>query len=128
MNLYKNDIITVGDEKDSNLNILRIWWALGSSNSTIYFSISKAFRLNGKKYNKGNYKMSFVVFDRSAGFDEHCALKDSVRFFDQREKLLDDLFSADAFIMDEWSKKFMKIYEDGLDKLQIIEMLDDGEN
>jgi len=65
----------------------------GSSNSTIYFSISKAFRLNGKKYNKGNYKMSFVVFDRSAGFDEHCALKDSVRFFDQREKLLDDFDS-----------------------------------
>ena len=37
--------------------------------------------------------MSFVVFDRSAGFDEHCALKDSVRFFDQREKLLDDFDS-----------------------------------
>ena len=65
----------------------------GSSDSTIYFSIGKAFRLNGKKYNKGNYKMSFVVFDRSAGFDEHCALKDSVRFFDQREKLLDNFDS-----------------------------------
>ncbi len=44
------------------------------------------------------------------------------------EKFLDDLFSADAFIMDEWSEKFMKLHEDGLDKLQIIGMLDDGEN
>ena len=34
--------------------------------------------------------MSFVIFDRSAGFDEHCALKDSVFLFDKREKLLNE--------------------------------------
>ena len=62
----------------------------GSSNSTIYFTIDKNFKLNGIKYDKGDYKMSFVSFDRSAGFNEHCALKDSVRFFDKREKLLED--------------------------------------
>jgi hypothetical protein len=65
----------------------------GSSNSTIYFTIGKAFRLNGKKYNEGDYKMSFVLLDRTSGLNEHCALKDSVRFFDQREKLLEDFDS-----------------------------------
>lgn len=65
----------------------------GSSNSTIYFLINKNFKVNGEKYEKGNYKMSFVSFDRSASFDEYCALKDSVYFYDNREKLLENFDS-----------------------------------
>jgi hypothetical protein len=65
----------------------------GSSNTTIYFSIDNSFKLNGKKYKKGNYKIYFVLLDRTAGIDEHCALKDSVVLFDEREKLLEDFDS-----------------------------------
>lgn len=62
----------------------------GSSGSTLYFSKKEKFKLNGQIYSGGDYKMSFVIFDRSAGFDEHCALKDSVFLFDKREKLLNE--------------------------------------
>lgn len=62
----------------------------GSSKSTIYFEIDKHFKLNGDVFDPGKYKMTFVIFDRSAGFNEHCALKNSVKHFDNREKLLEN--------------------------------------
>ena len=61
----------------------------GSSNSTLYFSIEKNFRLNGERFNKGDYKMSFTNFDRTANFDEYCCLKNSVYSYDNREKILE---------------------------------------
>lgn len=60
----------------------------GSSKSTIYFEIGQKFKLNGEVFNPGKYKITFAVFDRSAGFNEHCALKNAVKHYDSREKLL----------------------------------------
>ena len=61
----------------------------GSSNSTFYFSIEKNFRLIGERFNKGDYKMSFTNFDRTANFDEYCCLKNSVYSDDNREKIIE---------------------------------------
>lgn len=62
----------------------------GSSKSTIYFEIDRHFKLNGEIFDPGKYKMTFVIFDRSAGFNEHCALKNSVKHFDSRGILLEN--------------------------------------
>jgi hypothetical protein len=37
---------------------------------------------------------------------------------------LDILFSADALIMDDWSSKFLKLYEQGKNKNNILTLLD----
>ena len=74
------------DDQNSNGLIANI---TGSSNSSIYFSIDKNFKINSKEYDKGKYKLSFKKFDRTANFDEHCALKDNVVLFDEREKLIE---------------------------------------
>ena len=43
MNLYKNDIITVGDEKDSNLNIL--WFHGYGSNNWSFEPMMKSINM-----------------------------------------------------------------------------------
>ena len=62
----------------------------GSWKSTIYFSKTEKFKLNGKVYDKGDYKMLFDTFERTSGLDEHCALKDSLFVFDKREDLISE--------------------------------------
>jgi hypothetical protein len=46
------------------------------------------------------------------------------KIFNTNDSDLDILFSADALIMDDWSSKFLKLYEQGKNKNNILTLLD----
>lgn len=58
------------------------------------------------------------------GFNKRIVHKENV--IKTPEERLERLFTADALIMDEWTGKFLELYNKGHKKEEIIEILDNG--
>jgi|TARA_B110000503_G_scaffold104464_1_gene155815 hypothetical protein len=56
------------------------------------------------------------------GFNKRYITKDLILKTDSDR--IDKLFSADMFIIDEWSSKFMEYYEKGMNKDEILEIIE----
>jgi hypothetical protein len=56
------------------------------------------------------------------GFNKRFITKNKI--LSTNDSDLDILFSEDALIMDDWSSKFLKLYEQGKNKNNILTLLD----